>query len=71
VDAAIVDYHLRDGCCLPILGHLIAHHVPFVVISGDTFAMRDIPADVHVLSKPVSPSHVCRALSDLLNLQDS
>jgi CheY-like chemotaxis protein len=64
VDAAIVDYHLRDGCCLPVLDHLSAHHIPFVVISGDTFAMHDMPSDVSVLSKPLRPREVCQALGE-------
>jgi DNA-binding response OmpR family regulator len=62
VDAAIVDFHLRDGCCIPILRYLTARHIPFIVISGDTFAMREIAIDAPVLSKPVLPSDVCQAL---------
>ena len=43
VDAAIIDYHLADGTCVPVLGALIARHIPFIVVSGDTFGANDIP----------------------------
>ena len=66
VDAAIVDFHLRDGCCIPTLRDLTARHIPFIVISGDTFAMREIAIDAPVLSKPVPPCDVCQALCDAL-----
>jgi hypothetical protein len=43
VDAAIIDYHLTDGTCAPVLCLLIARHIPFVIVSGDTFGANDIP----------------------------
>jgi CheY-like chemotaxis protein len=67
VDAAIVDYTLRDGCCKPVLDLLTARHIPFIIISGDTFAMRQTSIDAPVLSKPVTPAEVWSALSSVLH----
>ena len=67
VDAAIVDYTLRDGCCTPVLELLTARHIPFIIISGDTFAMRQASIDAPVLSKPVTPTEVWSALSGILH----
>jgi DNA-binding response OmpR family regulator len=63
VDAAIVDFHLPDGDCIPVLQLLASRGVPFVVVSGDTFDIHDIPGEAPVLAKPVTPVEVCRALS--------
>jgi CheY-like chemotaxis protein len=67
VDAAIIDYHLPDGCCMPILEMLVSQNVPFVVVSGDTFAIPDASIDAPVLSKPATPAEVCQALSGVLH----
>ena len=67
VDAAIVDYTLRDGCCTPVLELLTARHIPFIIVSGDTFAMRQASIDAPVLSKPVTPAEVWSALSGVLH----
>jgi len=67
VDAAIVDYTLRDGCCTPVLDLLAARHIPFIIISGDTFTMRQASIDAPVLSKPVTPAEVWSALSGVLH----
>jgi CheY-like chemotaxis protein len=67
VDAAIVDYTLRDGCCTPILELLTARHIPFIIVSGDTFAMRQASIGAPVLSKPVTPAEVWSALSGVLH----
>lgn len=66
VDAAIVDYTLGDGCCAPVLGLLIARQIPFIIISGDTFAMREASIDAPVLSKPATPADIWSALSGVL-----
>ena len=66
VDAAIVDYTLGDGCCAPALELLIARHIPFIIISGDTFAMRETTVDAPVLSKPATPADIWSALSGVL-----
>ena len=63
VDAAIIDYHLADGTCVPVLGLLIARHIPFIVVSGDTFGANDIPRSAPLLSKLTSAADVCAALS--------
>lgn len=67
VDGAIVDVCLQDGCCTPVLEYLMARHIPFVVVSGDMFAMRHMATDAPVLSKPVSSSEVCLALSAVVD----
>jgi CheY-like chemotaxis protein len=67
VDAAIVDFTLRDGCCLPVLDALTAKRIPFIVISGDTFAMRNVTTNAPVLSKPVTSTEVYEALSAVLH----
>jgi CheY-like chemotaxis protein len=69
VDAAIVDYQLPDGDCDPVLQQLARRHIPFVVVSGDTFGMREIPTGAPVLSKPVRPAEVYRSLADALSLK--
>jgi CheY-like chemotaxis protein len=63
VDAAIIDYHLADGNCAPVLGSLIARHIPFVIVSGDTFGADDIPPGAPLLSKLNGAADVCEALS--------
>ena len=67
VDAAIVDYTLRDGCCTPVLELLTARHIPFIIISGDTFGLRQASIDAPVLSKPVTLDEVWSALSGILH----
>ena len=63
VDGAIIDYHLPDGTCAPVLGLLIARHIPFVIVSGDTFRAREIPQGALLLSKLATAADVCEALS--------
>jgi CheY-like chemotaxis protein len=63
VDAAIIDYHLADGTCVPVLGLLIDRHIPFIIVSGDTFGASDIPPGAPLLSKPACAADVCDALS--------
>jgi CheY-like chemotaxis protein len=67
VDAAIVDYILRDGCCTPVLELLTARHIPFIIVSGDTFALRQASIDAPVPPKPVTPAEVWSALSEVLH----
>ena len=67
IDAAIIDYHLADGNCTPVLRLLVALHVPFVVISGDTFGVDDVPPGAPLLSKPITAVDVCQALSAMLH----
>src|SRR5436189_5978049 len=40
IDAAIVDYCLRDGPCYPLLRLLQRRGIPFLVVSGCTFEMH-------------------------------
>jgi CheY-like chemotaxis protein len=67
IDAAIIDYHLTDGTCVPVLDLLITRHIPFVIVSGDTFGATDIPPGAPLLSKLSSPADVCEALSRALH----
>ena len=67
IDAAIVDYNLRDGSCTPLLECLSARQIPFIVVSGDTFAMRDVLIDASVLAKPVRAIDLRRALLEVLH----
>ena len=41
IDAAIVDYRLRDGTCEQVLQSLESRQIPFVVVSGCTFECRE------------------------------
>ena len=66
IDAAIVDYNLRDGNCTLLLECLSARQIPFIVVSGDTFAMRDVLIDASVLAKPVRATDLRRALLEIL-----
>ena len=66
VDAAIVDYHLPDGSCVPVLERLAARGIPYVVVSGDMFDIRGVPVGARILPKPVPSKHVCDALSEVL-----
>ena len=67
IDAAIVDYQLRDGPCEPVLKFLQTRGIPFVVVSGHTFQIHASVGASQVLSKPVMPTEVWRALSDALH----
>src|SRR6266576_532084 len=39
IDAAIVDYRLRDGTCEQVLRSLRSRDIPFVIVTGCTFEM--------------------------------
>jgi len=67
VDAAIVDFQLCDGTGEPIIDGLKARGIPFVVVSGYIFRMHGEMNPAHVLSKPVAPGEVWRALSEVLH----
>jgi CheY-like chemotaxis protein len=66
VDAAIVDYQLPDGNCEPVLEQLARRHIPFVIVSGDTFGMREMPSGIPVLLKPVRTAEVYGTLAEVL-----
>ena len=66
VDAAIVDYFLGDGPSVPVIEFLTSLHIPFILVSGDTFAMRELVTGAPVLSKLATATEVCQALSDEL-----
>lgn len=57
VDAAIVDNQLPDGTCERVVAELMRRHIPFIVVSGDTFGMRET-GGAPVLTKPVRPDEV-------------
>src|SRR5262245_2851400 len=62
VDAAIVDYALRDGKSEPIMRCLLERGIPFVVITANKPEMRQWIGRVSVLDKPVSPLDLRTAL---------
>ena len=66
VDGAIIDYHLTDGTCAPVLELLAVRRIPFVVVSGDTFGVEDVPPAAPLLSKPIAAADVCLALCSVL-----
>jgi DNA-binding response OmpR family regulator len=69
VDAALVDYQLSDGPCEPVLQLLQSRGIPFIVVSGCCTFEMDMHGSVGtcpVLSKPVRPNEVWRALSEVL-----
>ena len=52
---------------MPVLKMLASQDIPFVVVSGDTFAIPNASIDAPVLAKPVTPAEVCEALSRVLH----
>ena len=67
IDAAIVDYRLRDGTCEQVLKSLRSRDIPFVIVTGCAFEMRGNLESPHVLSKPTTPTDIWSALSDALH----
>jgi CheY-like chemotaxis protein len=67
IDAAIVDYHLRDGPCHPLLQMLERRHIPFVVVTGDSFDVGGGVERTQVLAKPVASAALSRALSEAVH----
>jgi DNA-binding response OmpR family regulator len=67
VDAAIVDYLLRDGPCDAVLNWLRCAGIPFVIVSGHSHRIAEIAADATCLSKPVAPAELWCALSRILH----
>jgi CheY-like chemotaxis protein len=67
IDAAIVDYRLRDGTCEQVLTSLRSRAIPFVIVTGCAFEMRANQNSPHVLSKPTTPTDIWSALSDVLD----
>ena len=67
IDAAIVDYRLRDGTCEQVLKSLRSRDIPFVIVTGCAFEMRGNLNSPYVLSKPTTPTDIWSALSDVLH----
>ena len=67
IDAAIVDFNLCDGTGELIIAALQRRDIPFIVVSGCTFRMHGEVDEAQVLSKPVYPEEICRALSEVLH----
>jgi CheY-like chemotaxis protein len=67
VDAAIVDYLLCDGTGESIIDGLKSRGIPFIVVSGCAFRMHGEVDQSRVLSKPVAPGEIWRALSEVLH----
>jgi len=69
IDAAIVDYMLREGTGEPLIHYLHDHHIPFIVVSGFAFKMCGRVHAPRVLEKPVAGTRVLRALSQAIGDQ--
>lgn len=67
VDAAIVDFLLSDGTGESVIDGLKSRGIPFIIVSGCTFRMHGEVDAAHVLSKPVAPGEIWRALSQVLH----
>jgi len=67
VDAVIVDHWLRDGTSEPVVEWLVAHHVPFVMVSGWVEKLRGSAPAMTVLEKPASPADLWKALSEVVH----
>jgi CheY-like chemotaxis protein len=66
IDAAIVDYRLRDGTYEDVIELLKRRDIPFVIVSACTFEMLAGPHLPDVLSKPATSTEIWGALSDML-----
>jgi CheY-like chemotaxis protein len=67
VDAAILDYRLRDGTSKPVMKWLREHHIPFVIISGWAEMLSHETNGAPILEKPLLHDALCQALSELLH----
>src|SRR5262245_37429827 len=67
IDAAIVDYRLRDGTSEEVLSLLSERGIPFVIVTGYAFEMHGALNSLPVLSKPATPTEIWSALSDVLH----
>lgn len=61
-DAAILDFNLLDGDCLPLIERLDAAGVPVVVHSGRPLAEVLSNYDLETRSKPVLPEELIKAI---------
>ena len=50
-----------------LCGDLPPPWLPFVVISGDTFGVDDVPLEAPLLAKPITAADVCLALCSVLH----
>ena len=67
VDAVIVDHCLRDGTSEPVVAWLVAHHVPFVMVSGWVEKVMRTRALMPILEKPAVPGDLWKALSEIVH----
>lgn len=67
IDAAILDYRLRDGTSKPLMKWLRDHQIPFVIISGWVEMLPHEANAAPILEKPLLHDALCQALSDLLH----
>jgi CheY-like chemotaxis protein len=67
VDGVIVDYRLQDGTSEPVVAWLVAHQVPFVMVSGWVEKLKWAGPEVPVLEKPAPPVDLWQALSAILH----
>lgn len=66
IDAAIVDYRLRDGPSGLLMQWLARHHIPFIVVSGWPEQLPLSSSRIPILEKPVSVDDLCAALVSVL-----
>jgi CheY-like chemotaxis protein len=65
VDAAILDYRLRDGTSEPVMAWLRDHGTPFVIISGWVQKLPNPTTGAAILEKPASSADLRRALASV------
>jgi CheY-like chemotaxis protein len=64
IDAAIVDFVLKDRNSEPLQIELKQRHIPFVVVSAYPRPLIRTEAAEHILQKPVSPKALFEVLDD-------
>jgi DNA-binding response OmpR family regulator len=63
--AAVLDYTLPDGDCLPISDWLVENQIPFVVYTGHR-AVRGSCASALLLPKPFAASTIASEIEQLI-----
>ena len=66
IDAAIVDYRLRDGPSGLLMQWLSKHQIPFIVVSGWPEQLPLSSSRIPILEKPVAADDLCAALVAVL-----
>jgi DNA-binding response OmpR family regulator len=69
IAAAVLDYRLPDGNCLPICDRLLGHGVPFMICSG-VAEVEGTARSALQLGKPVPLDELVRSAEDLVRLSN-